>query len=173
LVNRELTGTGILVCTVVGFPLGAAAPASKEAEAGAAVQAGASEVDVVMNLGFFKGGLLTRVQDEQKSVVQVARSENPQAVVKVILETCLLSDQEKIAACRLAVEAGAHFVKTSTGFGRGGATIHDVALLRQTVGPAIGVKAAGGIRNLMTALNMIRAGANRIGTSSGVSILSE
>lgn len=173
LVSRELTGSRVQVCTVVGFPLGASSPVLKAAEAGAAVQSGASEVDVVMNLGFFKGGQLTQVQEDLAGVVKAARSENSQVVVKVILETCLLNDEEKIIACRLAVEAGADFVKTSTGFGKEGATIHDVALLRGVVGPLYGVKAAGGIRNLQTALNMIKAGANRLGTSSGVAILLE
>ncbi|TEB06898.1 Deoxyribose-phosphate aldolase [Pelotomaculum schinkii] len=173
LVHRELTGSRVLICTVVGFPLGAGDPALKAVEAGAAVRAGALEVDVVMNIGFFKGGLLTQVQDDLAAVVQAARRENSQVAVKVILETCLLNNQEKIVACRLAVEAGADFVKTSTGFGKGGATIQDVALLRRAVGPSFGVKAAGGIRNLQAALNMIKAGANRLGTSSGASILLE
>lgn len=173
LVNRELNGSRALIGTVVGFPLGATDPALKAAEAGAAVGAGALEVDMVMNIGFFKGGLLTQVQDDLAAVVQAARRENSQAVVKVILETCLLNDREKIVACRLAVEAGADFVKTSTGFGKGGATIQDVVLLRRAVGPSFGVKAAGGIRNLQAALNMIKAGASRLGTSSGPSILLE
>lgn len=173
LVSRELNGSRVQVCTVVGFPLGAVSPPLKAAEAGAAVQSGASEVDVVMNLSFFKGGLLTEVQDELKAVVRAARRENSQVIVKVILETCLLNDEEKLVACRLAVEAGADFVKTSTGFGKEGATAHDVALLRNAVGPSYGVKAAGGIRDLKTAMNMIKAGANRLGTSSGVSILLE
>jgi deoxyribose-phosphate aldolase len=173
LVRRELTGSEIKICSVVGFPLGAGSPALKAAEAGTAVQSGASEIDMVMNIGFFKGGLLSQVQDDIAAVVKTARRENHRVVVKVILETCLLNDEEKSAACRLAVEAGADFVKTSTGFGKEGATIHDVALLRKAVGPSFGVKAAGGIRDLKTALNMIKAGANRLGTSSGVSILLE
>lgn len=173
LVSRELNGSRVQVCTVVGFPLGAVSPSLKAAEAGAAVQSGASEVDVVMNLGFFKGGLLTEVQDELQAVVRASRRENSQVIVKVILETCLLNDEEKLVACRLAVEAGADFVKTSTGFGKDGATVHDVALLRNAVGPSYGVKAAGGIRDLKTAMNLIKAGANRLGTSSGVSILLE
>lgn len=173
LVSRELAGSPVHVCTVVGFPLGAGDPALKAIEAGAAVQAGASEVDVVMNLGFFKGGLRIRVQEDLAGVVKAARNENSRVTVKVILETCLLNDPEKIIACRLAVESGADFVKTSTGFGKGGATVQDVALMRETVGPSFGVKASGGIRNLKTALDMIRAGANRIGTSSSLSILEE
>lgn len=173
LVSRELNGSRVQVCTVVGFPLGAVSPSLKAAEAGAAVQSGASEVDVVMNLGFFKGGLMTEVQDELQAVVRASRRENSQVIVKVILETCLLNDEEKLVACRLAVEAGADFVKTSTGFGKEGATVHDVALLRNAVGPSYGVKAAGGIRDLKTAMNLIKAGANRLGTSSGVSILLE
>ena len=173
LVSGELTGSQVQVCTVIGFPLGACDPALKAIEAGAAVHAGASEVDVVMNLGFFKGGLLNEVQNDLAGVVRAARSENSQVVVKVILETCLLNNQEKVTACRLAVESGADFVKTSTGFGKGGATIQDIALMRQAVGQSFGVKASGGIRNLQTALNMIRAGANRLGTSSGLTILTE
>jgi len=173
LASKELTGSAVQVCTVVGFPLGAGDSDIRALEAGVAVRAGASEVDVVLQLGIFKGGLLKQVQDDLAAVVQAAKRENSQVVVKVILETCLLHDQEKIVACRLAVEAGADFVKTSTGFGKGGATTQDVALLRGSVVPSFGVKAAGGIRNLQTALNMIEAGANRLGTSSGPAILLE
>lgn len=170
---KELAGSDTGVCIVVGFPLGANDPAVKAAEAAAAVRAGASEVDVVINIGYLKGGLTAQVQADLEGVVRAARQERPGTVVKVILETCLLSDQEKVAACRLAVAAGADFVKTSTGFSKGGATVSDVALLKKTVGPGIGVKASGGIRDLATALAMVEAGADRLGTSSGVAILNE
>jgi len=169
----ELAGSGTGVCAVVGFPLGANDPAVKAAEAVAAVRAGASEVDVVINIGYLKGRLTAQVQADLGGVVRAARQVRPEMVVKVILETCLLSDLEKAEACRLAVTAGADFVKTSTGFNKGGATVSDVALLKRSVGPGIRVKAAGGIRDLATALAMIRAGADRLGTSSGVAIISE
>lgn len=170
---EELAGCSTGVCTVVGFPLGASDPAVKAAEAAAAVRAGAAEVDMVLNIGFLKGGLKAQVQADIAGVVQAARQAGPGTVVKVIVETCLLADREKVEACRLAMAGGADFVKTSTGFGTGGATVHDVALLRRTVGPGIGVKASGGIRDLATALAMLKAGANRLGTSSGVAILNE
>lgn len=168
-----LSGSPVAVCAVVGFPLGANAPSVKTQEAAVAVREGASEVDVVMNAGLFLGGRKDLVQEDLEGVVQAARGENPGAVIKVILETCLLNDKEKIEACRLAVAAGANFVKTSTGFGKSGATVQDVALLRRTVGPGVGVKASGGIRDLSTALAMVKAGADRLGTSSGVSIINE
>ena len=171
--RRELAGTTIGVCAVVGFPLGANDPSVKAAEAAAAVRAGATEVDVVMNVGFLKGGLLEQVKADLEGVVRAARRERSGTTVKVILETCLLSDKEKVEACRLAVAAGADFVKTSTGFGKGGATVSDVALLRQAVGPGIGVKASGAVRDLSAALAMVGAGASRLGTSSGIVILSE
>lgn len=171
--SRELAGSGIGVCAVVGFPLGASEPAVKATEAAFAVREGATEVDVVMNVGYLRGGLMRQVKKDLEGVAMAARQEKPGAIVKVILETCLLSDLEKIEACRIAVEAGADFVKTSTGFGSGGATLSDVALLRRTVGPGIGVKASGGIRDLKTALSMVKAGANRLGTSSGIVIINE
>lgn len=171
--SAELAGTGIGVCAVVGFPLGANDPAVKAAEAAAAVRAGATEVDMVINVGFLKAGLCRQVQSDLEGVVGAARRERPGTVVKVILETSLLTEPEKVEACRLAVAAGADFVKTSTGFGKGGAAVSDVALLRQTVGPGIGVKASGGIRDLPAALAMLEAGASRLGTSSGVAIISE
>lgn len=171
--SRELSGSNTAVCTVVGFPLGANDPAVKAAEAAAAVRAGASEVDVVMNIGYLKGRLLEQVLKDLEGVVQAARQEKQTAVVKVILETCLLSDQEKIEACRLAVAAGADFVKTSTGLAKGVATVSDVAILKRAVGPGIGVKASGGIRDLATAIAMVKAGASRLGTSSGIAILNK
>lgn len=171
--SKELVGTAVGVCAVVGFPLGAGEAGVKAAEAAAAVQAGTTEVDVVINVGFLKGRLFGHVEADLAGVVRSARQENPGVIIKVILETCLLSDSEKIEACRLAVTAGADFVKTSTGFGRAGATVSDVALLKKTVGPGIGVKASGGIRDLPAALAMVAAGATRLGTSSGIAILSE
>lgn len=173
LARRELERAQVSVCTVIGFPLGADEPAVKAAEAAAAVRAGASEVDVVMNIGFLKSGLLGRVKADLEGVVTAARHEREKVVVKVILETCLLSNDEKVRASRMAVAAGADFVKTSTGFGSGGALASDVRLLRHTVGPGIGVKASGGIRNLTSVLSMLKEGANRIGTSSGVTIVQE
>lgn len=170
---RQLEHTPVSVCTVISFPLGASEPLVKAAEAAAAVRAGASEVDVVMNIGFFKSGLFDRAQADLEGVVHAVRQENKNIVIKVILETCLLSDDEKVAASRMAVAAGADFVKTSTGFSYGGALASDVKLLRQAVGPGIGIKAAGGIRDLASALSMLREGATRLGSSSGVAILKE
>lgn len=173
LAHRELENAPVGICAVVGFPLGASAPAIKAAEAAAAVRAGASEVDVVMNIGFFKSGLLRQTQEDLTGVVSAAKHEKHDVVVKVILETCLLTDEEKIRACRVAVAAGADFVKTSTGLNKEGALVADIKLLRQSVGPRIGVKASGGIRDLAKALSMLEAGANRIGTSAGVAIVNE
>lgn len=170
---RELARTPVVVCTVIGFPLGANAPDVKAAEAAAAVRAGAAEVDVVMNIGWCKGGQLQAVQADLEGVVQAARRERSDVTVKVILETCLLSQEEKIAACRIAAAAGADFVKTSTGFSDSGATVADVRLLKQTAGTRMGVKASGGIRDLTQALSLLEAGADRIGTSAGVAIMQE
>ena len=173
LAARELAGSAVKVCAVVGFPLGASTTAIKAAEAAAVLQAGAGEIDIVINIGLLKGGRTDLVEEELAVVVAAARSSRPGALVKVILETCLLTSAEKIAACRAAVVAGAGFVKTSTGFSTGGATIEDVRLMRQTVGPSVGVKASGGIRSLTSAVSMIEAGADRLGTSSGVLIMEE
>ncbi|WP_126427753.1 deoxyribose-phosphate aldolase [Brevibacillus marinus] len=162
-----LAGTGVKVCTVIGFPLGATTPAAKAAETRDAVAGGAAEVDMVLNIGALKSGELELVRQDIAAVVEAAGG----ALVKVILETGLLSGAEKVTACKLSVAAGAHFVKTSTGFGPGGATLEDVALLRQTVGPAIGVKASGGVRDRATAVAMIEAGATRIGSSAGVALV--
>jgi len=148
-----LAGTGVKVCTVIGFPLGATTPAAKAAETRDAVAGGAAEVDMVLNIGALKSGELELVRQDIAAVVEAAGG----ALVKVILETGLLSDAEKVTACKLSVAAGAHFVKTSTGFGPGGATLEDVALLRQTVGPAIGVKASGGVRDRATAVAMTKS----------------
>lgn len=169
----ELAGSGVGVCSVVGFPLGANDSSIKAAEAAAVVQSGASEVDMVMNIGLLKGGMHMKVLQDIEGVVRAVHEVRPGIIVKVILETCLLSDFEKIAACQLSVEAGADFVKTSTGFSKGGATALDVHLLRRTVGPGTGVKASGGIRDLARAISMLESGADRLGTSSGISIMKE
>jgi deoxyribose-phosphate aldolase len=169
LAASQLTGTGVKVCTVVGFPLGATSTESKVAETEAALRAGAQEIDMVQNIGALRGDDDRAVEEEIALVA--AASHRAGAIVKVILETCLLSDDQKIAACRLAQMAGADFVKTSTGFGSSGATVHDVELMRRTVGPGMGVKASGGIRTLDDLLKMLVAGATRIGASAGVKII--
>lgn len=162
-----LKGTPVKLCSVVGFPLGANTQENKAGEARQLVKSGVQEVDMVMNIGALKDRDYQAVLKDIEGVVQVSDS----ALVKVILETCLLTDEEKQVASRLCVEAGAGYVKTSTGFSKAGATVQDVALMRNVVGLKIGVKASGGIRDLSTALAMIDAGASRIGTSSGVAIL--
>ncbi|WP_139990753.1 deoxyribose-phosphate aldolase [Paenibacillus paridis] len=164
----ELKGSGVGITTVVGFPLGATTTASKAAEAKFAIADGATEVDMVLNIGLLKSGDLEGVQ---RDVAGVAEAVKGQAVLKVILETGLLTDEEKVVACEICVKAGADFVKTSTGFGKGGATVEDIALMRRTVGPDLGVKASGGVRDRETALQMISAGATRIGASSGIAIV--
>ena len=151
--------------TVVGFPTGASTSASKAFEATEAVRNGAAEIDMVLAVGTLKSGNLAGTEDDIRAVVQAV----PGIPVKVILETCLLTDAEKVSACRAAQKAGAAFVKTSTGFSTGGATVEDIRLMRQTVGPSMGVKASGGIRTREDALRMIEAGANRIGASAGLS----
>jgi deoxyribose-phosphate aldolase len=171
LAANELVKTNVRVCAPVGFPLGANETATKLAEAHAALEHGAVELDMVQNIGALRGGNLDLVQTEIAAVVSLAHGAG--ALVKVILETCLLSDDEKRAACRLASEAGADFVKTSTGFSSGGARVEDVKLMRRAVGEALGVKASGGIRSLSAVRDMVGAGANRIGTSSGPKILAE
>lgn len=170
---RELGGSGVKVCTVIGFPLGATSITTKVAEAEQAARDGAVEFDLVPHLGALKEGDAAYLGDELRRVISAARSVVAGAVIKVILETALLIEEEKRFGCRLAAACGADFVKTSTGFGPGGATEADVRLLRATVGDKLGVKAAGGIRDLATALRMIAAGANRIGTSSGVRLMQE
>lgn len=166
-----LRGTAVKVCTVVGFPLGATLPAVKAFETSECIRQGAGEVDMVINIGALKSGDEGLVEEDIRGVVGVAHSAG--ALVKVIIETTLLTDAEKGTACRLAKVAGANFVKTSTGFAGGGATVEDVALMRQIVGPDMGVKAAGGIRTYADALRMIEAGANRIGASAGAAIMEE
>lgn len=164
-----LSGTPVKVCTVVGFPLGSNETATKAFETGKAIEAGADELDMVLNIGALKDGRDDFVLGDIAAVVEAAKEKD--VVVKVILETCLLSTEEKIRACRLCREAGADFVKTSTGFSLSGATVEDVELLRREVGAEMGVKASGGIRTRQQALDMIRHGASRIGTSSGVAIV--
>lgn len=162
-----LEDTEVKVAGVVGFPLGAMTADTKRFEAEAAIDDGAHEIDMVLNIARLKAGDDKFVLREIVDVVEAA----DERTVKVILETCLLTDEEKIRACKIVVESGAHFVKTSTGFSTGGATIADVKLMRETVGPKFGVKASGGIRDLPTALAMIEAGATRLGTSAGVAIV--
>jgi len=167
--HRLLEGSNIKIATVVGFPLGAMSTRTKCFEAEAAVADGAREIDAVLNIGRLKQRDDAYVLHELREIVRASGGR----IVKVILETCLLTDDEKIRACRLAMDSGAHFVKTSTGFSAGGATTADVALMRKTSGPEFGVKASGGIHDANTALAMIDAGASRIGTSAGVAIFKE
>ena len=167
LAARLLKGTGVKVCCVVGFPLGAIAPEQKAAEAASCAAMGAEELDMVIHVGAAKAGDWALVQRDIEGVVKAAAGHT----VKVIIETCLLTDEEKVKACKAAKAAGAHFVKTSTGFSTGGATTHDIDLMRKTVGPEMGVKASGGIRDYETAMAMIEAGANRIGASAGIAIV--
>ena len=167
LAARLLKGTGVKVCCVVGFPLGAIAPEQKAAEAASCAAMGAEELDMVIHVGAAKVGDWALVQRDIEGVVKAAAGHT----VMVIIETCLLTDEEKVKACEAAKAAGAHFVKTSTGFSTGGATTHDIALMRKTVGPEMGVKASGGIRDYETAMAMIEAGANRIGASAGIAIV--
>ncbi|MBI4576590.1 MAG: deoxyribose-phosphate aldolase [Planctomycetes bacterium] len=168
LCSRLLEGYTARVCTVIGFPLGASTSQVKAAEAALAVEQGAHEVDMVLNVGALKSAQYAYVQEDVRAVVEAV---GRRAVVKVILETCLLSDEEKVLACELARRAGAHFVKTSTGFASGGATLGDVALMRRVVGEGIGVKASGGVRDQRTADLMVMAGATRIGASASVRIV--
>jgi deoxyribose-phosphate aldolase len=158
----------VKVCTVIGFPLGATTPEVKAFETKNAIENGAAEVDMVINIGALKDKQYDLVEEDIKAVVDAAKGK---ALTKVIIETCLLTDEEKVKACELAVKAGADFVKTSTGFSNGGATVEDVALMRKTVGPEIGVKASGGVRSLEDTEAMVKAGATRIGASSGVKIV--
>ncbi|WP_411682514.1 deoxyribose-phosphate aldolase [Clostridium thailandense] len=163
-----LKDTPVKVCTVIGFPLGAASSKVKGYEAKVAIEDGATEVDMVINVGALKGKLYDVVEQDIKEVVEAAKGK---ALVKVIIETCLLTDEEKVKVCEIAVKAGTDFVKTSTGFSTGGATVEDIALMRKTVGLNIGVKASGGVRSYEDAAKMIKAGASRIGTSNGVTII--
>ncbi|MFM1615367.1 deoxyribose-phosphate aldolase [Streptococcus mutans] len=164
---KALEGTDIKICTVIGFPLGATTSAVKAFETKDAISHGADEVDMVINIGQAKSGHFAFVEEDIRAVVEASGDK----LVKVIIETCLLTDKEKIKACQAAVAAGADFVKTSTGFSIAGAKLEDVRLMRQTVGPDVGVKAAGGTRSLEDAQAFIEAGATRIGTSAGVTIM--
>ena len=169
LVRAELAGSAVKVCTVVGFPLGATSTEAKVAETAAAVRVGAEEIDMVINVGALRSGDLDAVRQDIRRVVETAHEAG--AIVKTILETALLDDAQKTAACKLAQQAGADFVKTSTGFSTAGATAHDVALMRGVVGPGMGVKAAGGIRTLSDLRAMTAAGATRIGASASIKIV--
>ncbi|CRK83626.1 deoxyribose-phosphate aldolase [Neobacillus massiliamazoniensis] len=157
----------VKVCTVIGFPLGASTTETKAFEAKNAIENGATEVDMVINIAALKDGQDELVERDIRAVVEAAKGK---ALTKVIIEACLLTNEEKVTACELSVKAGADFVKTSTGFSTGGATVEDIRLMRKTVGPTIGVKASGGVRSREDALAMVEAGATRIGASSGVSI---
>lgn len=168
LAAKELQGEPVAVCTVIGFPLGATTTETKAFEAANAIENGADEVDMVINIGELKAGNTEKVQKDIEAVVAAAKDK---ALVKVIIETSLLTDEEKTTACELAKAAGADFVKTSTGFSTGGATVEDVRLMRATVGPEMGVKASGGVHNAKEAEAMIEAGATRLGASSGVAIM--
>lgn len=168
---RLLHGTPVAVCTVIGFPLGATTTKTKIFEATQAVGNGAREVDMVLPIGRLKAGEYGEVADDIRQVAEAAHAGG--ALLKVIIETSLLTDAEKVAACLLSARAGADFVKTSTGFSGGGATVEDVALMRRVVGPEVGVKASGGVRSLADARAMIAAGATRIGASAGVAIVRE
>ena len=165
--TQALKATDVKICTVIGFPLGANTPELKAFETSDAIQNGANEVDMVINIGALKSRNFDLVERDIRAVVEAAKG----TLVKVIIETCLLTDDEKVKACQIAQKAGADFVKTSTGFSTGGATVADVALMRKTVGPDMGVKASGGARSYEDALAFIKAGATRIGASSGVAIM--
>lgn len=167
--SEQLADTDVAVCTVIGFPLGANTPEVKAYEAADAIKNGANEVDMVINIGALKSQQYDYVRQDIQRVVDAAKGK---ALVKVIIETALLTDEEKVKACELAKEAGADFVKTSTGFSTGGAKVADIRLMRETVGPDMGVKASGGVHNAEEALAMIEAGATRIGASTGVAIVS-
>ncbi len=164
---EKLRGTGVNVCSVVGFPLGAMCTKAKAYEAACAVEAGATEVDMVINVGWLKDGKYDLVENDIREVKKACAGK----LLKVIIETCLLTDEEKVRACELSVKAGADYVKTSTGFSKGGAKAEDVALMRKTVGKNTGVKASGGIRTYEDAMKMIEAGASRLGCSAGIAIV--
>lgn len=170
-VARLLDGSGVATCTVVGFPLGASSTASKVFETTDAIANGADEIDMVINIGELKAGHAELVREDIRAVAEATHAGGK--LLKVIIECCLLTDDEKRLACLLCAEAGADFVKTSTGFSTGGATVADVTLMRECVGPDFGVKAAGGIRTLADAYAMIEAGASRLGVSAAASILAE
>lgn len=168
LAHQELKNTDVKVCTVIGFPLGANITEVKVFETKDAIEKGAQEIDMVINIAMLKDKEYDYVENEIHQIVEAAKDK---AIVKVIIETCLLTDEEKIKACELSQKAGADFVKTSTGFSTGGATVHDIALMRKTVGAEMGVKASGGVHTHEEALAMVEAGATRIGASAGVKLL--
>lgn len=168
LVSKELEGSGVSTCVVVGFPLGATTKEVKAFETKQAIENGANEVDTVINIGALKEKSYELVREDVKAVVDAA---DKNAIVKVIIEACLLTHEEKIKVCEISKEAGADFVKTSTGFSSGGAVKEDAALMRKAVGPDMGVKASGGVSDFKAAMDMINAGANRIGASASISIL--
>lgn len=168
LAHQELKNTDVKVCTVIGFPLGANTTEVKVFEAKDAIEKGAQEIDMVINIAMLKDKEYDYVENEIHQIVEAAKDK---AIVKVIIETCLLTDEEKIKACELSQKAGADFVKTSTGFSTGGATVHDIVLMRKTVGAEMGVKASGGVHTHEEALAMVEAGATRIGASAGVKLL--
>lgn len=168
LAHQELKNTDVKVCTVIGFPLGANTTEVKVFETKDAIEKGAQEIDMVINIAMLKDKEYDYVENEIHQIVEAAKDK---AIVKVIIETCLLTDEEKITACELSQKAGADFVKTSTGFSTGGATVHDIALMRKTVGAEMGVKASGGVHTHEEALAMVEAGATRIGASAGVKLL--
>lgn len=170
LVSTELAGTEVKTCVVVGFPLGAMTKEAKAFETTQAIENGATEIDMVINVGALKEKNYALLKEDIEAVVKAATGK---AIVKVIIETCLLTDEEKVKACEISKEAKADFVKTSTGFSTSGATKEDIALMRKTVGENIGVKASGGVRDFKTAMDMINAGASRIGASASISIVSE
>jgi len=170
LVSTELSGSDVKTCIVVGFPLGAMTKEAKAFETAQAIENGATEIDMVINVGALKDKNYALLKEDIEAVVNAAKGK---AIVKVIIETCLLTDEEKVKACEISKEAKAEFVKTSTGFGAAGATKEDIALMRKTVGPELGVKASGGVRDFKTAMEMINAGASRIGASASISIVSE
>ncbi len=171
LCSQLLYGTDVKTCTVIGFPLGANTPEVKSYETRQAIHDGATEVDMVINIGALKSGDYGLVERDIAMVTRTAHRHS--AICKVIIETAKLTNEEKVIACELAKAAGADYIKTSTGFGGGGATVEDVALMRQVVGPAMGVKASGGVRNAADAKNMLAAGATRLGASAGVKIVKE
>lgn len=168
LVSNELAGSDVKVCSVIGFPLGASVTSVKAAETKQAIADGANEIDMVLNVAAMKNGEYDYVLNDIKGVVEALEGK---AILKVILENCLLTEEEIVKACELSVEAGAHFVKTSTGFSKGGAVASDIALMRKTVGPNIGVKASGAVRDRETAILMVESGASRIGASASVAIV--
>lgn len=170
LVSTELKGSDVKTCVVVGFPLGAMTKEAKAFETAQAIENGANEIDMVINVGALKAKNYELLKEDIEAVVNAAKGK---AIVKVIIETCLLTDEEKVKACEISKEAKADFVKTSTGFSTGGATKEDIALMRKTVGPELGVKASGGIRDFKTAMDMINSGASRIGASASIAIVKE